>query len=202
MPEPRSCWRLRPGMSNVSKRLAGKAARRRRITPAAAVPARAASQKRRAPASPRWRAAAMPLQRITCTNSLSRPEGFSLSRETLRGILRAARSGTIGLKAGPRLTALGLRDDAAEKILAVQLFGAKAAEGSFHLLQSLRCCGVPWASTVIAAAASNAMTITPRLNNNSPSAASPRPRGRRTIRRPPRAHARAQSKLGMHVLAA
>jgi hypothetical protein len=69
-------------------------------------PTQPRAQKPRAPASSPWRAAAMPPStNITCTNSLSRPEGFSLSRETLRGILRAARSGTIGAKAGPRLTA-------------------------------------------------------------------------------------------------
>jgi transposase len=47
---------------------------------------------------------------------------------------------------GPRLTALGLQDDASGKILAAQFFPAETTEGYFHLLQSLlRRFGVPTA---------------------------------------------------------
>jgi transposase len=47
---------------------------------------------------------------------------------------------------GPRLTALGLQDDASGKILAAQFFPAETTEGYFHLLQSLlRRFGIPTA---------------------------------------------------------
>ena len=110
-------------------------------------------------------------------NKLVEQEGFSLSRETLRRILRsaglgpprkrrppahrqrrlrAAREGELvqldgsphdWLEGrGPRLTALGLQDDASGKILAAQFFLSETAEGYFHLLHSLlRLFGVPLA---------------------------------------------------------
>ncbi len=47
---------------------------------------------------------------------------------------------------GPRLTALGMQDDASGKILAAGFFLAETAEGYFRLLQQLlRRFGVPWA---------------------------------------------------------
>jgi transposase len=47
---------------------------------------------------------------------------------------------------GPRLTVLGMQDDATGKILAAQFFLAETTEGYFHLLQSLlRRFGVPTA---------------------------------------------------------
>jgi transposase len=47
---------------------------------------------------------------------------------------------------GPRLTALGMQDDASGKILAAQFFLSETAQGYFHLLQSLlRRFGVPTA---------------------------------------------------------
>ena len=47
---------------------------------------------------------------------------------------------------GPRLTALGMQDDATGKILAAQFFASETAEGYFHLLQRLlRRWGVPTA---------------------------------------------------------
>ena len=47
---------------------------------------------------------------------------------------------------GPRLTVLGMQDDATGKILAAQFFLAETSEGYFHLLQSLLCrFGVPTA---------------------------------------------------------
>jgi hypothetical protein len=47
---------------------------------------------------------------------------------------------------GPRLTALGMQDDASGKILAAQFFPAETTEGYFRLLQSLlRRFGVPTA---------------------------------------------------------
>ena len=47
---------------------------------------------------------------------------------------------------GPRLTALGMQDDASGKILAAQLFPAETSEGYFRLLQSLlRRFGIPTA---------------------------------------------------------
>jgi len=104
-------------------------------------------------------------------------EGFSLSRETLRRLLRsqgrgsprkrrapthrqrrlrvAAEGQLVQLDGsphdwlegrGPRLTALGMQDDASGKILAAQFFPSETAEGYFHLLQSLlRRFGVPTA---------------------------------------------------------
>src|SRR5271165_7684950 len=104
-------------------------------------------------------------------------EGFSLSRETLRRLLRQAGLGSPRKRRapahrqrrlrsaregelvqldgsphdwlqgrGPRLTALGLQDDATGKILAAQFFLSESAEGYFHLLQSLlRRFGVPTA---------------------------------------------------------
>jgi hypothetical protein len=108
---------------------------------------------------------------------LNEIEGFSLSRETLRRLLRqagmgsprkrrapahrqrrarAAREGELvqldgsphhWLEGrGPRLTALGMQDDATGKILAAEFFPAETTEGYFRLLQSLlRRCGVPLA---------------------------------------------------------
>ena len=108
---------------------------------------------------------------------LSEVEGFRLSRETLRRLLRSAGIGSprkrrppahrqrrlrsaregqlIQLDGsphdwlegrGPRLTALGLQDDATGKILAAQFFPSETAQGYFHLLQSLlRRFGVPTA---------------------------------------------------------
>src|SRR6201988_2276442 len=102
-------------------------------------------------------------------------EGFSLSRETLRRLLRKnglgsprkrrapahrqrrVRSARLGELVqldgsphdwlegrGPRLTALGMQDDASGKILAAQFFLAETAEGYFHLLQRLlRRFGIP-----------------------------------------------------------
>jgi transposase len=104
-------------------------------------------------------------------------EGLSLSRETLRRLLRAngigsprkrrppahrqrrlrsAREGQLvqldgsphdWLQGrGPRLTALGMQDDASGKILAAQFFPSETAQGYFRLLQSLlRRYGVPLA---------------------------------------------------------
>jgi transposase len=99
---------------------------------------------------------------------LTEQEGFSLSRETLRRLLRSqglgsprkrrapthrqrrlrvAREGELvqldgsphdWLEGrGPRLTALGMQDDASGKILAAQFFPSETAEGYFRLLQSL-----------------------------------------------------------------
>ena len=108
---------------------------------------------------------------------LTEQEGFSLSRETLRRLLRsqgrgsprkrrapthrqrrlrvAAEGQLVQLDGsphdwlegrGPRLTALGMQDDASGKILAAQFFPSETAEGYFHLLQSLlRRFGVPTA---------------------------------------------------------
>ncbi len=108
---------------------------------------------------------------------LGEVEGFSLSRETLRRLLRKAGLGSprkrrapahrqrrlrspregelIQLDGsphdwlegrGPRLTALGMQDDATGKILAAQFFLAETAAGYFHLLQRLlRRFGVPTA---------------------------------------------------------
>jgi transposase len=102
-------------------------------------------------------------------------ENFSLSRETLRRLLRAngigsprkrrppahrqrrlrsAREGELvqldgsphdWLQGrGPRLTALGMQDDASGKILAAQFFPSETSQGYFRLLQSLLCrYGVP-----------------------------------------------------------
>lgn len=110
-------------------------------------------------------------------DKLIEQEGFSLSRETLRRLLRAAgigsprkrrppahrqrrlRSARLGeliqldgsphdwlQGRGPRLTALGMQDDATGKILAAQFFLSETAEGYFRLLQSLlRRFGVPLA---------------------------------------------------------
>jgi hypothetical protein len=95
-------------------------------------------------------------------------EGFSLSRETLRRLLRSqglgsprkrrppahrqrrlrvAREGQLvqldgsphdWLQGrGPRLTVLGMQDDASGKILAAQFFPSETAAGYFRLLQSL-----------------------------------------------------------------
>ena len=104
-------------------------------------------------------------------------EGFSLSRETLRRLLRAAGIGPPRTRRspahrqrrlrsaregelvqldgsshdwlegrGPRLTALGMQDDASGKILAARFFLSETAEGYFHLLHCLlRRCGVPTA---------------------------------------------------------
>jgi transposase len=108
---------------------------------------------------------------------LNEVEGFSLSRETLRRLLRneglgsprkrrapahrqrrvrSAREGELvqldgsphdWLEGrGPRLTALGMQDDATGKILAAQFFPAETTEGYFRLLQRLlRRFGVPTA---------------------------------------------------------
>ncbi len=108
---------------------------------------------------------------------LNEHEGVSLSRETLRRLLRregfasprkrrapahrqrrprAAREGELvqldgsphdWLEGrGPRLTALGMQDDATGKILAAQFFPSESAAGYFRLLQSLlRRFGVPTA---------------------------------------------------------
>lgn len=104
-------------------------------------------------------------------------EGFSLSRETLRRLLRRAGVGSprkrrapahrqrrlrsaregelIQLDGsphdwlqgrGPRLTALGLQDDATGKILAAQFFPSESAAGYLSLLrQLLRLRGIPLA---------------------------------------------------------
>ena len=108
---------------------------------------------------------------------LNEREGFSLSRETLRRLLRkeglgsprkrrapahrqrrprVAREGELvqldgsphdWLEGrGPRLTALGMQDDASGKILAARFFSSETTEGYFRLLQSLlRRFGVPTA---------------------------------------------------------
>ena len=100
---------------------------------------------------------------------LNEVEGLHLSRETLRRLLRqeglgsprqrrprVAREGELvqldgsphdWLEGrGPRLTALGMQDDASGKILAAQFFPSESAEGYFRLLQSLlRRFGVPTA---------------------------------------------------------
>src|SRR5271156_602226 len=102
-------------------------------------------------------------------------EGFSLSRETLRRLLRKKgigsprkrrapahrqrrlRSAQLGELVqldgsphdwlegrGPRLTALGMQDDASGKILAAQFFPSETTEGYFCLLHSLlRRFGIP-----------------------------------------------------------
>src|SRR5947209_13294668 len=104
-------------------------------------------------------------------------EGLSLSRETLRRLLRQAGLGSPRKRRapvhrqrrlrsaregelvqldgsphdwlegrGPRLTALGLQDDATGKILAAQFFPAETTAGYFRLLQRLlRRFGVPTA---------------------------------------------------------
>ena len=104
-------------------------------------------------------------------------EGFALSRETLRRLLRQAGLGSPRQRRaprhrqrrlpsaregelvqldgsphdwlegrGPRLTALGLQDDATGKILAAQFFPTESAYGYFWLLrQLLRRYGVPLA---------------------------------------------------------
>jgi len=104
-------------------------------------------------------------------------EGFSLSRETLRRLLRQAGLGSPRKRRapihrqrrlrspregelvqldgsphdwlqgrGPRLTALGMQDDATGKILAAQFFPSETAAGYLRLLrQLLRCHGVPLA---------------------------------------------------------
>ena len=108
---------------------------------------------------------------------LQEVEGFSLSRETLRRLLRQAGIGSPRKRRapahrqrrlrssgegelvqldgsphdwlegrGPRLTALGMQDDATGKILAAQFFPAETAAGYFRLLQRLlRRFGVPTA---------------------------------------------------------
>ena len=99
---------------------------------------------------------------------LTEQEGFSLSRETLRRLLRSQGLGSPRKRRapthrqrrlrvacegqlvqldgsphdwlegrGPRLTALGMQDDASGKILAAQFFPAETAQGYFRLLQSL-----------------------------------------------------------------
>ncbi len=99
---------------------------------------------------------------------LTEQEGFSLSRETLRRLLRSQGLGSPRKRRapahrqrrlrvacegqlvqldgsphdwlegrGPRLTALGMQDDASGKILAAQFFPSETAQGYFHLLQSL-----------------------------------------------------------------
>jgi transposase len=99
---------------------------------------------------------------------LTEQEGFSLSRETLRRLLRSQGLGSPRKRRapthrqrrlrvacegqlvqldgsphdwlegrGPRLTALGMQDDASGKILAAQFFPTETAEGYFRLLQSL-----------------------------------------------------------------
>ena len=102
-------------------------------------------------------------------------EGFSLSRETLRRLLRAAGIGSPRKRRapahrqrrlrsaregelvqldgsphdwlegrGPRLTALGMQDDATGKILAAQFFPAETVQGYFRLLHTLlRHFGIP-----------------------------------------------------------
>jgi transposase len=101
-------------------------------------------------------------------DKLVEQEGFSLSRETLRRLLRSAGIGSPRKRRppahrqrrwrsaregdllqldgsphdwlegrGPRLTALGMQDDASGKILAAQFFSAETSEGYFRLLQSL-----------------------------------------------------------------
>src|SRR5579863_657772 len=102
-------------------------------------------------------------------------EGFSLSRETLRRLLRSnglgsprkrrapahrqrrVRSARLGELVqldgsphdwlegrGPRLTALGMQDDATGKILAAQFFPAETVQGYFRLLHTLlRHFGIP-----------------------------------------------------------
>jgi transposase len=111
------------------------------------------------------------------TEKLTEVEGFSLSRETVRRLLRRAGVGSprkrrhpahrqrrlrVGREGelvqldgsphdwlegrGPRLTALGLQDDATGRILAAEFFLSETTEGYFHLLQSLlRRFGVPLA---------------------------------------------------------
>jgi transposase len=108
---------------------------------------------------------------------LNEREGFALSRETLRRLLRKAGLGSPRKRRapahrqrrprvaregelvqldgsphdwlegrGPRLTALGMQDDATGKILATRFFPSETAAGYFHLLQSLlRRFGVPTA---------------------------------------------------------
>ncbi len=121
---------------------------------------------------------------------LSEVEGLSLSRETLRRVLRkegcgsprkrrapahrqrrlrVAREGELvqldgsphdWLEGrGPRLTALGMQDDASGKILVAQFFLSESAEGYFHLLRA--CSAVlayPPLFTATAAASSCATT--------------------------------------------
>jgi transposase len=108
-------------------------------------------------------------------DKLVEQEHLSLSRETVRRILRAAGIGSPRKRRppahrqrrlrsaregqlvqldgsphdwlegrGPRLTALGMQDDASGKILAARFFLSETAEGYFRLLQSLlRRFGVP-----------------------------------------------------------
>jgi len=160
-------------MSNDSNRATGKAAQRLWHTSAAAVPARAAPPQRT-----RHRILTLARTRYAGFNDhhlqekLVEHEGLSLSRETLRRILRAAGLGSPRQRRppahrqrrlpapregdlvqldgsppdwlegrGPRLTALGMQDDATGKILAARFF---PAESYFCLLQSLlRRFGVP-----------------------------------------------------------
>src|ERR1017187_8158762 len=108
---------------------------------------------------------------------LTEQDGFSLSRETLRRLLRSrglgsprkrrapahrqrrlrvARAGELVQldgsphdwleDRGPRLTALGMQDDASGKILAAQFFASESAAGYLALLrQLLRHRGIPLA---------------------------------------------------------
>lgn len=136
---------------------------------------------RRLPERTRVRILALARTRYTGFNDhhlhdkLVEQEGFSLSRETLRRLLRreglgsprkrrppahrqrrlrSAREGELvqldgsphdWLEGrGPRLTALGMQDDASGKILAAQFFPSETSQGYFRLLQSLlRRYGVP-----------------------------------------------------------
>ena len=136
---------------------------------------------RRLPERTRVRILALARTRYTGFNDhhlhdkLVEKDGFSLSRETLRRLLRRAGLGSPRKRRppahrqrrlrsaregelvqldgsphdwlegrGPRLTALGMQDDASGKILAAQFFPSETAEGYFRLLQSLlHHCGVP-----------------------------------------------------------
>ena len=127
-------------------------------------------------ASCSWPAPATPASTtITFARSSLEQEGFSLSRETLRRLLRSQGLGSPRKRRapahrqrrlrvacegqlvqldgsphdwlegrGPRLTALGMQDDASGKILAAQFFPTEAAYGYLCLLrQLLRRHGVP-----------------------------------------------------------
>ena len=168
-PEPPNCSRSASVRSNVSKNAPARQGRRLWRTPTADGPAPAACRPVSASASFR-------LARTTYAGfndhhlceKLCEVEGFSLSRETLRRLLREAGLGSPRKRRapahrqrrlrsaregelvqldgsphdwlegrGPRLTALGLQDDATGKILAAQFFPSESAVGYLALLRQL-----------------------------------------------------------------
>ena len=165
-------------MSNVSRNACAKMGRRLWHTPTADGPAPTACPLRNTAPSCGWLVSTYAgFNDHHLCEKLCEVEGFSLSRETLRRLLRQAglgsprkrrapahrqrrlRSARIGELVqldgsphdwlqgrGPRLTALGMQDDATGKILAAQFFPSETAFGYLSLLrQLLRRHGVPLA---------------------------------------------------------